>query len=336
MAADTPTRDHPARSRLRRPCLGLLGAALCLALLATACGDDDGDTSAAASAPASGAASSPSSIDGYQPVSDVTSHAAIGGDIAAIKDFLAVAKDGGEPDWAGVRAGFSQGGASRKGDGTLRTLATLLVAPDDIAFIETALDGEGNDAVRAQQVEKGITVLVTRKVIQELEAAGDKLADGDTDPEEGAPHNVDEAWAFYLADGNGPSSTAQKRAADFGLEGKVDEAVLAGLLNAQRAALDGDADAFDEAAAEVRSALNYIFYLATYKYLDVQDDEVRRAEGQAFYRGIAPILVADVPAAHTAITTAFATGDTRGGRASLNDADTLAALGISTDAAVSG
>ena len=58
-----------------------------------------------------------------------------------------------------------------------------------------------SDAIRRQKVDKGITVILERKVLAELQAAVKKTRDGKTEPATGAPHNVDEAWAFYTADG---------------------------------------------------------------------------------------------------------------------------------------
>jgi hypothetical protein len=304
------------------------GAAVTLlaagATMLAACGDDDGETQAQG-------ADSP----GYVAVSDVSQHAAIGGDIAAIKAELEAAAEGGV-DWEAVERHFAQGGSSTKGDGSTRTLAALVEAPEHVAFVEAAIRGDdpasqASDAVRAQQVDKGISVLLAAKVFDELDAARAKIEAGDLEPETGAPHNVDEAWAFFHADGSGLASTADKRAADFGLEGKVREPVEKALADAQQAALEGDLDDFDAAVAEVRAALNGIFYLATYKYLDTQGDPVRRAEGLAFYRGIQDAVQAHDPAADEAIVTAFEGDLTGAGRAALNKADLLDALGVDGD-----
>ncbi len=124
------------------------------------------------------------------------------------------------------------GGASKKSDGGTRTLAGLVKAPDVVAYITTAIDsGDGSDAVRAQRVEKGITALLYLKILDEIEVAKTKVAEAKTDPKEGAPHNVDEAWAFYTANGNGVQSTAQKRGGDF--KKPVDQTVLAALAATQ-------------------------------------------------------------------------------------------------------
>lgn len=92
-----------------------------------------------------------------------------------------------------------------------------------------------SDAVRAQQVDKGISVLLAAKVMEELESAAEKVAAGKTDPAAGAPHNVDETWAFFTARGKGPASTAEKRAADF-KRGGSDQAIVAGFASGDAAA----------------------------------------------------------------------------------------------------
>ena len=301
-----------------------------------------GSGSGSASAPANGGTVS-AGDELFTPVSDVSSHAAIGEDIAAIKALLDVAKEGQPVDWAAVDTLFTEGEASLEGDGTPRSMATLVetdAAAVVVAEIDAAIAGSGAaaglpDAERAQLVDKGMSVLLGLKVSNELAAANTKVAAGETDRESGAPHNVDEAWAFFTADGNGLASTATKRAADFDKDGQVTEPVLEALTAAQTAAIDGDAAAFATASADTQSALNYIFYLATFKYLDSADDPIARAEGQAFYWSIQPIVAAAAPDADAAIVAALASGDAATGRAALNQPAVLEALGLTADQAVS-
>ncbi len=301
--------------------------AACLAVTG-ACGSASSNpvpAASSASTTAAVAASSKPAAGGYTPVSDVTSHAAMGDDIAVIKKQLANVKEAKPVDWAAVKTAFTAGGASKKGDGTTRTLASLVKAPEVVAYVTAAIDGgDGTDAVRAQRVEKGITGLLYLKILDENEAAKTKLADGKIDPKDGAPHNVDEAWAFYTANGNGVQSTAQKRGEDF--KKPLDQAVLAALTETQTAAVSGDAAAFASAQSSVRSALNHVFYLATYKYLDTGGDAGKRAEGESFYLAIAPIVKKAAPEADTAITAAFASGDAKAGRAALNTPVVIRAL----------
>ncbi len=309
--------------------------ATCLAA-AGACGSDSSTTKPAAAPASTGTSvndSSKSGAGGYTTVSDVTAHAAIGDDFAAIKKQLANAKESKPVDWEAVRTAFGTGGASKKGDGTIRSLAGLVKAPDVVAYVTAAIDGgEGTDAVRSQRVEKGITALLYLKVLDENEAAKIKLADGKIDPKDGAPHNVDEAWAFYTAGGNGVQSTAQKRGDDF--KKPLDQSVLAALTATQTAATSGDRQGFDTGQRAVRSALNHVFYLATYKYLDTGGDAVKRAEGESFYLAIAPIVKKAAPDADAVLTTAFASGDAKAGRAALNSPAVMTSLELEAGQAI--
>ena len=77
------------------------------------------------------------------------------------------------------------------------------------------------------------------------------------------PHNVDEAWAFYVAEGNGPPPWRPSgRATSVGLNRARE--VVAGLTAAQQAAGAGDAAALDKATGDVEAALDYVFYLAMF------------------------------------------------------------------------
>ncbi len=318
---------------------------LMLVFALAACGDDDpgaaadtssGSDAGSAGGPESGSASGPESYGEFSPVSDVDPHAAIGQDIAEIKELIDVAEDGGAVDWAAVLAVFEDGGNSIKSDGSVRTLAGLVEAPEVLVVVTDAIDGTGaaagaDDAVRRQVVDKGISALLRAKVLDELEAAADKLADDETDADSGAPHNVDEAWAFFTAEGNGPATTAEKRAADFGLDGEVREAVEAALSDAQAAALDGDTAAFAEAAEEVQGALNFVYYLATYKYLETDGDPVTAAEGRTFFLAIAETVAGADEEAANAVTAAFDSGDFEAGREALNRPGVAEALGLGLD-----
>ena len=269
----------------------------------------------------------------YKPTSDVAAHAAIGKDIIALKAAMDPATKGMAVDWAAVGNVFEKGGASKKSDGTNRTLAGLVPDSQTVSFVRDAIRGTGAssgapDPIRRQQVDKGISVLLAEKMDDELAVARTKIEAKKLDVNTGAPHNVDEAWAFFTAEGNGLATTAEKRAADFTRDGTVKEPILAALTAAQTAAQQGDLTAFDSAAGNVNDGTAYVFYLATYKYLEGKD-EVARTEGAVFYRGIAPRVQAKDPAAHKVIVAAFATPDPAGGRAALNSAPVLAALGVS-------
>lgn len=318
--------------------LTTLAVATTLVVLA-GCGDDDTDKGAATPIEADMSTSTvvggeePEADGDYEPVSDVAAHAAIGQDIAALKTVMDPATKGQPVDWASVGKIFEQGGASKKGDGSNRTLAGLVPESDTVTFVRDAIGGTGSfkgasDAIRRQRVDKGVSVLLAEKMDEELAAARTKIEGRNLAVGEGAPHNVDEAWAFFTAEGNGLATTAEKRAADFKREGKVKEPILAALTAAQTAARQGDLTAFDSAVGDVKDGTAYVFYLATHKYL-AGEDEVERAEGASFYRGIAPRVQAKDPAAHKAIIDAFASGDAAAGRAALNSGPILSALGVS-------
>lgn len=268
-----------------------LAAAIATTLALPACGSDDEP------APSAG-------TETYETVSDVTAHAAVGKDAAEIRTLLAPAEDGAKADFAAASRIWAEGANSEKDDGTMRTLAGFVEESPIGDRVEDALAGEGeaaelDPAERREWVDKGITAAMAEKVLGELEAAAEKAAAGETDPEEGAPHNVDEAWAFFTAEDEGPVTTAGKRAADYGLEDdELSDPVLDGLAEAQTAAEDGDADALEAASEEVRGGLNRIFALAVKKYaVEGADDEVARQEGLAFSWGLGDELPSELQAA---------------------------------------
>jgi len=314
----------------RTPLVALVAAA---ALSLSACGSTE-DTAAASAATTPAAAESLAPApDAYDAVSDVTAHAALGQDVKAVRDLLAPAREGGEVDWDAIGTVFRAGGASKKSDGSARTLASL--SPDSAAVpaVESALAGTSglSDAARAQQVDKGMIVILAEKVVGELESAAAKVAEGSTDPEKGAPHNVDEAYAFFVAEGQGPAATADKREGSQEMVGKVRKPVVDALAAAQAAAVAGDAAALEAATAQTQAALDHLFYLAVHRYLEHEGDDVKQAEGSAFYLAIQPRVQAAAPEADAAILATLAGGDTATGRAGLDSPEVFAALGLRDD-----
>lgn len=262
----------------------------------------------------------------YVAGSDVASHAAIGIDVARIRELLEPAKKGEPVDWAAVQRVYSEGGGSKKSDGTFRTLAGLAKEHPATAAVAAAIAGGESPAVRAQVVDKGITVILAEKVLGELHAAAEKVAAKDLDPQKGAAHNVDEAWAFFVAQEQGPALTAEKRGKDFTTE--LRQPVVAALVSARDASLVGEAAALTASTGKVEAALNHVFYLAVYKYLGHDGDVVKQAEGSAFYLALAAKVAAADSAADTAIRAALAGGATATGRAALNRPAVLSALGL--------
>lgn len=99
------------------------------------------------------------------------------------------------------------------------------------------------------------------------------------------------------------------------------------MADAQKASAAGDAAALQAATAKVQTGVDYVFYLATHKYL-AADNEVGLAEGAAFYLGIAPRVKAADADADAAIRAAFSSGDEASGRAALHRPAVLTALGV--------
>lgn len=281
-----------------------IAAAAACGLLLAGCGTDEEEPAAAAPPPP--AASSKAAV--YTPPTDVTGNRAIGGDVAAIRKLL----DGAKPDFKAAAAIWSKGRSSVKSDGTNRTLAGFAEKHPAGEAVADALAGSGSAAglsgdERKQWIDKGMTVTLKVHALDELVAAKEKLAAGELDPQEGAIHNVDEAWAYFDAEGEGVVATAAKRAKDFGLgEHELGNDVIAGIAAARDAVTAKDAAAFDAAAETTRGALNRIFALAVKKYaVEGETDVVARAEGLAFSWGLAGELP---DADHKKVQDAFAKG----------------------------
>ena len=308
---------------------------------------------------------SPLRTEHYAPVSDVDSHAAIALDMRDIGTLVNAARNGEAVDWAAVTALYEDGGSSVKGDGSVRTLESLASSDSVLAQFPGGTDLDANvraaltgvwlgesidDLTRRQLVNKGLQAIMYGKALQELAAARAKIEKGNTDDAGGAPHNVDEAWAFYTGapDLQGKreysiARTARSREGNFGLEGRVDTPLQQALARALEAARVGDIDRFDAAASASQGYLNTIFYLATLRYgKRVMDDEdaagrkIHLAEGWAFYQAIRP-AVADASADSASIVEGHFTRDASGPvpaedvdrlYAALNEAAVIQALGI--------
>jgi hypothetical protein len=210
---------------------------------------------------------------------------AIGKDVAAVRSALEAG------DFAAAERVFEDGASSRKDDGTARTLAGFVEGDQIERLVVQALQGNGaaaelDEDQRHQWVDKGMLAALERKVLAEVDSAIEKVAAGETDPAEGAPHNVDEAWAFYTAGGEGLAATVAKREKDFESV-QVGAPAVTALVAAQKAATAGDADGLKAAREDLRGALNLMFALAVTKYAnEAIADEVARAEGAAFAWGL--------------------------------------------------
>jgi len=263
----------------------------------------------------------------YTPVSDVLPQQDLSLDIRDMGALMNPPDD--KPvNWAAVKAVYEKGGNSKKGDGSARTLAAVATNPKVLAQfpngakvfgnpsfldgnVRAALDGTGRakgvaDKARKQLVDKAILAVLYGEILEELEAAQGKVKEGKLDNARGAPHNVDEAWAYYVgardAKGEYPfalSSTAQKRERNFKLEGMIDVRLQKSIGGCLQAAQKGDGAALDKAVATTRGYINGIFYLASLRYMsqlvgdtDPKEREVHLAEGWGFFQAIRPAVAA--------------------------------------------
>ena len=260
---------------------------------------------------------------GYEYASNVDSHRLVVADICGIGDLL----DAG--DFAAVEDIYRNGEHSVKSDGSVRTIGGFAARDDRMHghniyhqtptplddFVTDALDGTGmfagtSDGVRGQGVEKGIqNQIMVAWVVHELRTAVTKAEAGDIDAASGAPHNWDEAWAFYhgVEPGCAPYATANKRAGNFGTLGadgetaQANEAILAAMIDGRDALLAGDAAAAEAASDEIARNLVIIYSQAAIRYAsliegDLADGDdakakVHQAEGLAFWRVIEPYAV---------------------------------------------
>lgn len=261
-------------------------------LLIAGCGSDDEDGAAGSATTQAAPAAAPGS---YDPGSDVSRHAAIGKDMAEIRALAKPEAEGAKPDYEAAAKIWSEGKNSTKGDGSKRTLAGFVEDHPAGKSVGDALAGTGSakdldDAQRGQWIDKGMIVALKVKVLDELDGAAEGLAKDEVDPQTGAPHKVDEAWAFFTAEDEGIEVTAAKRATDFGLpEQELGNDVIDAISAAAAAIEAADEAAFKQAQEQARGGLNRIFALATTKYA-VEGAKPgaaeERAEGLAFSWGL--------------------------------------------------
>lgn len=289
--------------------------------VASASASASGSGSASMAAGGSTADATPAD-GGYAYASNIDSHRLVVEDICEINEIV------GDYRWSEIAEIYANGSNSVKSDGSVRTIGgfaagegkkhgvdTYYGTPTPLDdFVSAALNGTGvwageSDAVRKQGVQKGImNQVMIAWVIHELNAALAKAADGNFDAATGAPHNWDEAWAFYhgSAPGCGPFATANKRAKDFGTLGSdgetalANEGLLAAMIDGRDALLAGDEAGAISATNEAVKHVFITYAQATIKYaakvysdLEAGDTEaarVHQAEGWAFFRIIEPIL----------------------------------------------
>lgn len=327
-----------------------------------------GSASASASGSASGSATgsfvTTPGDGGYEYATDVSAHRLVVADVCEIKDLL----DEEPIDYTSIETIYTEGVNSVNDDGSVRSLAGFATAEgrlhglDDYYgtatplddFVSAAISGDAlfsgaSDGVRAQGIEKGTqNEIMIAWVDHELNAALDKADSGDFDPESGAVHNWDEAWAFYhgAEPGCAPYATANSRASNFGTQGadgetaQTNEQILQSMIEGREALLAEDAAGAVDAAEEIRRAIFITYSQAVIRYATLTpqdvaegDDEtaaVHQAEGLAFWRVVeswAADAGADVDAVNAMFDLSSEPGANGGGdevRAALTPAwDTL-------------
>jgi hypothetical protein len=265
--------------------------------------------------------------DIYQPVSDVAGHARLPMDAAEIVTIFATSPI----DYDAIRKICEQGKNSPNPDGTFRTLRAFAKSPDRAkefpeavatfgspTFLDDELDAALNasgmaanwsDAQRMQAVTSGANRIFYHLSIHELKTAIAKFKDGNVEPVAGAPHNWDEAWAYYTgaqdpsgARPYGLAATAIKLEERLGKEGRVDRAARQAMADGLQALVRGDAAAVEAANNRIISRFNALFYLATADSLnesakaaaggDSKQTATHQVAGLSSYRTIQPIVAA--------------------------------------------
>jgi hypothetical protein len=288
-------------------------------------------TGSASGTSTGGAVKDYDSISGYKPASDVTTHALVVKDVGEINALFT------DPyDYSAINAIYTDGKNSVKSSGSVRTIkgAASAERSEDIwddyvayygdanwldTFVSSAIDGTGpfageSDGVRKQGIQKGIqNQVMIAWAIHELVAALAKADDGNFDAEKGAPHNWDEAWAFYagVEPGSGPFGTAEKRGGNFGTGTAVNDAILKAMDDGRDALLAGDVAGAQAASDEIIRQIQITYIQASIRYAskmtgdlesgDAEKARIHQAEGWAFFRVIAPMIYAVDPSAAAAI-----------------------------------
>lgn len=256
---------------------------------------------------------------GYSYASDVSAHRLVVEDVCTINALL----DEEQIDFESVATIYRDGEHSVNADGSVRSLGGFASATDRAhgldeyyetptpldEFVTAAIDGSGpfegtSDAVRRQGVQKGVqNQVMVAWMIHELNSALAKAADGEFDAAEGAPHNWDEAWAFYHGSQPdcAPFATAAKRAENFGtLTGDGEAEANAEILEAMNAGRDAlvhsETAGVAQAAEQIRRAIFITYSQAAIRYASIAADDIasgeaeaaatHQAEGYAFWRVI--------------------------------------------------
>jgi hypothetical protein len=194
------------------------------------------------------------------------------------------------------------------------------------SFASAAIEGTGpfageTELVRRQGVQKAVRdqVLVAW-TFHELDAAVDKATRDNFVAETGAPHNWDEARAYYHGEKPecAPYATAEERGLQFGTGSAINHGILGAMhrgLNALQARnAIGAARARDDVVrsitiAYIQSAIKYATDLdAALAQGKTDDARIWQAEGWAYFRVIEPLVSEVSPGAAQAVTGVFDLG----------------------------
>ena len=200
------------------------------------------------------------------------------------------------------------GTASRSLRGFAREYARTVEFPEAVEFYgsPTFLDTPINDAIagartaenysdaqRRQAILKGVIRIIYHWSLRYIQNAEETLNEG----------WVDEGWAIYMGEPgddesypNSLSAVARSREENFGREGQLDAAMREAMVRAQAAAKADDSAAYLEAANDIYSRFNAIFYLSTVRYFgqalasvqdgDIEAASVQQVEGLSYYQSI--------------------------------------------------
>ena len=252
---------------------------------------------------------------GYTYASNVENHRALMKDLCDIK--TAASSDGGY-NFAEAKNIYMNGKNAQKSDDSFRTLAGFAAADGKKhsydtfynqsgsvdAHIMAAMDGTGDfagasDTVRYQGIAKLTANMgMVAYTIHELNSAIAKADAGNVDNDSGAPHNWDEAWAFFHGPEDdwscSPAYTMKKRAADYGTEtGGVSNALTAttdAMVTGLAALQAQDSAGYTAATNTVVKNVIITYSQATLKYASKMDNNESGAkyqvEGYAFWKTI--------------------------------------------------
>jgi hypothetical protein len=253
----------------------------------------------------------------------VREHARISADVCDINKLL----DARPVDFAAIALIYRDGKYSTEQNGSKRTLRNFARETRSTehllgryerylgqgwldTFTDAAISEKGAFAgethlVRRQGIQKGVRdqVLVAW-TFHELDAALSKASKGDFAPDTGAPHNWDEARAYYHGERPecAPHATAEERGREFGTASSVNDGILVAMQRGLKALQARDTIGATKARDEIVRLVLITYIQSAIKYsaaIDVavaQDktDEARvwQSEGWAYFRVIEP-LVAD-------------------------------------------